>query len=277
MDFLLECIGFPPDTSIEALIERGRREGEPAAWRGDPGRHRRLPLGGGLELRVDQDDTRGTWSVLPHYQSSRRLRVAVEDVRTLDDSPFDALLVGWAAPPISHEEALVAAGDGGWNDDTLSDPRGAYRLATFLTDARRLPSELAYRHVLAVSVAGFALDVTYVGPDAGGHDAAARERECGASIRPLGSDDDPGGCDEVSARVRRVVQLENPITRARVDLLELDAPERPLDVFVSRWQLETDGWPAPRPGDRIEGTFLFPGRIAGGLPGPKRTARGSFG
>jgi hypothetical protein len=48
-------------------------------------------------------------------------------------------------------------------------------------------------------------------------------------------------------------------------------------LFVSRWQLEADKLPAPRPGLRIEGSFLFTGRLAGGLPGPKQTARHSFG
>jgi hypothetical protein len=62
-----------------------------------------------------------------------------------------------------------------------------------------------------------------------------------------------------------------------VDLLEVDAPERPLELFASRWQLEKDGLPPPRPGWRIEGTFMLSGRIAGGLPGPRRRARERFG
>ena len=52
-------------------------------------------------------------------------------------------------------------------------------------------------------------------------------------------------------------------------LIEVDAPGRPLDLFVSRWQLEAHELPPPRPGWRIEGAFLFTGRVSGGL-GPQR-------
>jgi hypothetical protein len=69
----------------------------------------------------------------------------------LPDSPFDALLLGWAAPPV--EAAMHIASP------------GAYRLCTYIMDARRLPKSLAPGHVLAVCIAGFALDVSYLGPD----------------------------------------------------------------------------------------------------------------
>jgi hypothetical protein len=78
-------------------------------------------------------------------------------------------------------------------------------------------------------------------------------------------------------RIQSIRHLENPITGMGVDLLEVDAPERPLELFASRWQLEKDGLPPPRPGWRIEGTFMLSGRIAGGLPGPRRRARERFG
>jgi hypothetical protein len=103
------------------------------------------------------------------------------------------------------------------------------------------------------------------------------ERASGASITPLDRPGDPVGCAEVSLRIQEVAHLENRITKLRFDRIETDAPERPHSLFVSRWQLEQDGLPPPRPGLRIEGTFLFLGRVAGGLPGPKKTARGAFG
>ena len=59
--------------------------------------------------------------------------------------------------------------------------------------------------------------------------------------------------------------LRNPVTGVDVDLLQVDAPGRPLDLFLSRWQLDKDGLARPRPGYRIEGTFLFNGRVAGGI------------
>jgi hypothetical protein len=189
--------------------------------------------------------------------------VAVEEIRPVPDSPFDALLIGWAAPPVFRE---------------LEPSRpGEYRLSMYLTDARRLPPRLELGHVLAVNVAGFALDVDYVGPDEGAYEASVVDRPTGASIVPLGSPADPGGCAEVSLRVRRVLHVENPITRVRVEVLEVDAPERPLHLFLSRWQLEQDSLSAPRPGWRVEGTFLFLGRIAGGLPGLTRQERERFG
>jgi len=159
VDFLLECIGFPPDFPTDDIIARVLAQGESAAWRGDPARHRRLPLGGGLELRMDKDEGQTRWNLLPHFQVEHRLRVAVDEIRKLPDSPFDALLIGWAAPPIDAHAARASP--------------GAYRLCTYITDARRLPKKLAPGHVLAVCVAGFALDVTYVGPDDGAFDPEA--------------------------------------------------------------------------------------------------------
>ena len=263
MDFLLECIGFPPDHPIDAIVARVLAEGEPAAWRGDPSRHRRLVLGGGLELRMDKDDGQTRWNLLPHYQVEHRLRVAVDEIRSLPDSPFDALLLGWAAPPVEMHAAHASP--------------GAYRLCTYITDARRLPRKLAPGRVLAVCIAGFALDVSYVGPDDGASDPLILDEECGASIRPLGSPQDPGGCADVSLRIRNIMHLVNPITGIAIDAIEADAPGRPLNLFASRWQLEKDGLAAPRTGFRIEGTFMFSGRIAGGLPGPRSGAGERFG
>ncbi|MCB9913792.1 MAG: hypothetical protein H6828_01430 [Planctomycetes bacterium] len=259
MDFLLECIGFPPDMDPAALAALVRAEGEPVAWRGPGGEHLRLPLADGLELRLDREDDQEHVTLLPHYAETSRLRVAVESAARVPDSPHDALLVGWAAPPVPGEERAPAP--------------GAYRLATWITDARRLPRRLPSGHVLAVSVAGFALTLDYVGPNNGGADPSVLERRRGFACAPLGGDDDPGGCADVSARVRAVRHLRNARTHAPVDVLEVDAPERPLHLFVSPWQLEQDDLPAPRPGYRVEGTFLFTGRVAGGLPRPARTRK----
>ena len=156
---------------------------------------------------------------------------------------------------------------------------GAYRMSAFVTDARRLPRRLPFGHVLALSLAGFALDVSYVGPEEGrsGNGSASLDSEAGARIAPLGAPNDPGGCAELSLRIRQILHLVNPITGIPIDVLEVDAPERPLQLFVSRWQLEKDALPQPRPGWTVEGTFLFSGRIAGGLPGPSREAAASFG
>ncbi len=263
MDFLLECIGFPPDFPIDDLIALVKSDGEPAAWRGDPALHRRLPLGGGLELRMDREPGQKHWNLLPDFKVNHRLRVAVEEIRALPDSPFDALLVGWAAPKA---------------DGARSGARGgAYRLCTYLSDARKLPRNLPRGHVLAVSIAGYSLDLSYVGPNDEASSTLVLDEESGASVRPLGAANDPGGCAEVSVRIREIRHVENPITRREVQVLEVDAPERPLDLFVSRWQLEKDGFEPPRPGWRIEGTFMFSGRIAGGLPSPSPRSSTSFG
>ena len=86
MDFLLECIGFPPDHPFDDLVERILEQGEPAAWRGDPRWHRRLALGGGIELRMDKEREDRPWGILPHYQVAHRLRVAVDTIRALPDA-----------------------------------------------------------------------------------------------------------------------------------------------------------------------------------------------
>lgn len=262
LDFLLECIGFPPEVDQDELIARVRGEGEPVPWRGDAENHLRLSVGRGLELRLDREPGEEFDTLLPHYQVDQRLRVAVESLERVPDSPFDVLLTGWVAPPLPEED----------------DPRpGAYRISTWLTDARRLPRRLPLGHVLAVSMAGFALEVSYVGPNSGVRDLAILDRPRGAWIQPLGAPDSPGGCAEVSLRVQEIRHLRNELTGRLVDVVVVDAPERPLALFVSPWQLAEYGLPAPRPGWRVEGTFLFSGRLSGGLPGPPPRARRVFG
>jgi hypothetical protein len=277
LDFLLECIGFPPDQSLDEIVDLVRERGEAAPWRGPAANHRRLPLVDGLELRIDRESEEHPWSILPHYQTKRRLRVAVDDIRAVPDSRFDALLIGWAAPPVRDDDE--AAGHLTWQKDATltAHAPGAYAISTYLTDARRLPNQVPHGLVLAVSIAGFALDVSYIGDDAGAANAAFRERDLGAAIEPLGGLADPGGCADVSLCMSEVVPLVNPITGRPFDRIEAHAPERPHTLFVSRWQLEADRLRPPAPGLRIEGSFLFTGRLAGGLPGPKSTARGSFG
>ncbi|MBL8859119.1 MAG: hypothetical protein JNL28_11470 [Planctomycetes bacterium] len=277
MDFLLECIGFSPEQPLEELIELVRVQGEAAPWRGAPENHRRLPLVDGLELRIDRETSDADWNILPHYVTKRRLRIAVDDIRSVPDSRFDALLVGWAAPPVREDDE--SANNLTWqHGNTLtSHAPGAYAISTYLTDARRLPNEVPHGLVLAVSIAGFALDVSYLGADSGASDPRVFENEDAAFIEPLGGLSEPGGCADVSLRIQEVVPLVNPITKQLFDRIEACAPERPHSLFVSRWQLEADRLPQPRKGLRIEGTFMFTGRLAGGLPGPRRTARGSFG
>ncbi|MDP6538980.1 MAG: hypothetical protein QF903_04795 [Planctomycetota bacterium] len=281
MDFLLECIGFPPGTDERALAELVHERGEAAPWRGPGGVHRRLPLAGGLELRLDGETDAAPLSLLPFFRVPHRLRVAVASIGTATDSPYDAVLTGVANPPPPQGELAEA------------EP-GSFPFASWLTDARRLPSSVRPGQVLAVSSAGFALDVAYVGPNDGGDDPRVLERPRGARIR-LARDphDDPAcaraarfldgtdgaveGCVELSARVRTLRHLTNPLTDRAVALLEVDAPGRPLQLFVSPWQLAAESLPAPRPGWRIEGAFLFQGRVAGGLPGPSSRARRVFG
>lgn len=286
MDFLLECIGFPPGTDNDELLARVRAEGEAAPWRGDPQRHLRATLGAGLELRADIEDGQEFWTLLPYCRAPHRLRIAVESVRRRPDSPFDALLHGWASPPIRAHGGAARSDD--WTGAAPDSP-GVYRIATWITDARRLGRVTATGlsagalhgplpgHVLAVSVAGFALSVDAVGPNREVRDAAILERPHGAWIAPLGGADDPGGCCDLSLRVRAVSHLRNGWTQEPVAILECDAPERPLTLLVSPWQLERDGLELPRPGWRVEGTFLFFGRLEGGIPRPGVAAGRHFG
>jgi hypothetical protein len=262
VDFLLECIGFPPDAPPDELAEQIRAQGEPTPYRGPGGEHHRLHLTGGLEVRADREADEAHWSVWPFYRSNHRLRVAVIELHREPDSPFDVLLFG-RANPRAPEESMI-------EDESVP-------LCTWLTDARRLPRRVPAGHVLAVSIAGFALDVSYVGPNDGVQDEGILDQPCGAYLEPLGGEDSPGGCMEVSLRVRRLRHGTNPLTGEEVELLECDTPGRPLELFVSRWQLEQSGLPQPRPGWRIEGVFLFTGRLAGGIPRVRPRRGGAFG
>lgn len=254
MDFLLECIGFPPDEDLRGLAERIRREGEPVAYRGPGGEHLRVRLPGRIELRLDREEGTDVDQVFPYYDVPRRLRLAVARVATLPDSPFDVLVSGLANPPLPDEDELAPF------------EREDYPFVTYLTDARRLPGRFPAGHVLAVSVAGFALDVTRIGPDEGPTLERVVNEPLGAPIVPLGSPDEPAGVVDLSLVVTKVRRVENAWSGHGFLMLEVNAPGRPLDVFVSTWQLEADGIPEPRRGWRVEGTFLFTGRVSGGLP-----------
>lgn len=262
MDFLLECIGFPPDHDFDELARLAYASGEPVAWRGPEGEHLRLPLGQGLELRMDRESGAAHWSLYPHFQSNHRLRVAVTDLIAIPDSPYDVILHGWANPPVA------------------GDPRESpesYPLAALITDARRLPRRIEIGHVLAVTLAGFALDVDFVGPFEPARGVRGRRLDKGAWIGPLGGGDAPGGCVELSLEVSARRTLANPVTRARVELIEVELPGRPLALFASPWQLAVDGLAAPQVGWRIEGSFLLTGRVAGGLASPTERLGSSFG
>lgn len=255
VDFLLECIGFPPDHPLDDLVERVLREGEPAPWRGDARHHRRLALGAGLELRMDRSSASQAWNLLPYYQSPHRLRVSVESLRPLPDSPFDVLLQAWACPPIDAAERQ-------WR-------KGAYRLCVNLVDARKLPRTLASGHVLAISTAGFALDVLDIGN--------AREADPSPWIEPLSGEADPGGCADMVVRIQSIQRFWNPITRVEIAAIEVEAPERPLVLFQSPWQLQQQGLEEPRVGRWIQGSFLFLGSVTGGLGRPSLAAGRNFG
>jgi len=264
VDFLLECIGFPPDSDRDELVTVVRARGEPVPYRGPRGEHQSLRLAPGIELRLDREEGGEGVELYPYFAEPNRLRISVESLREVADSPFDALLTGWVAPPAPGAPCA-------W------EPPGAFLLTTWLTDARRLPRKVEAGRVLAVSTAGFSVDVSYLGPNAGVRDPSILEGPSGARIAPLGGADAPGGCAELSVRIQSVRHARNSLTGEAVEIVEVDAPERALHLFVSPWELARNDLPGPRPGYRIEGTFLFTGRIAGGLTGPRRRVGGSFG
>ncbi|MCC6408683.1 MAG: hypothetical protein IT453_16085 [Planctomycetes bacterium] len=262
MDFLLECIGFPPDHDFDGLAHAARGHAEPVAWRGPAGEHLRMPLGHGLELRMDREREAAPWTLYPHFQSNHRLRVAITDLVGIPDSPYDVILHGWANPPVDGDPRLAP---------------DSYPIAAVITDARRLPRRLEVGHVLAVTLAGFALDVEYSGPFDPKRPVRGRRLDDGAWIGPLGGGDAPGGCVELSLPVTARRALENPVTRAAVELIEVELPGRPLALFASPWQLAVDGLATPRVGWRLEGTFLLTGRVAGGLASPTERLGSHFG
>ncbi|MFT6363574.1 MAG: hypothetical protein ACJAZ8_001994 [Planctomycetota bacterium] len=278
MDFLLECIGFPPDWDLDRVMGEVRARGSAAPWRESSGQHLSLPIAGGLELRLDHDEgyEPGLW---PFYSSRYRCRVGVTSLHMVPDSNYDAVLLGKTNPiaPIEHEAGDWRIDDLDDSNDLDGDANVSHPIAACLTDARRLPRSLPMGHVLAVNVAGFALSIDYVGPNEGGSVPGVVDRPHGASIEVLGGDANPAACMELSMRVRSISHLRNEITGERINRIELDAPGNPLEVFVSPWQLELDGLPHPKPGSRIEGVFLLLGRIVGGLPRTPKKRRVAFG
>jgi hypothetical protein len=261
MDFLIECIGFGPKSDPLILQNLLEEQGEPTPWRGNSTDQRRLRLGQGLELRGERHANR-SWTLLPHYRVDTLLRVSVQELASPEDSRFEALLHGWAAPPTPGLSA---------------DEYGTYLLSVWISDAARLPRPLPPGHTLALHVAGFAVDLENIGPNQELAPRALLERPNGALIEPLGGLDNPGGCAHLSLRIKEVRNLKNQISGETVQVCLCDAPERPLALLISPWQLEAEGLPAPRPGLRIEGTFLFLGELGGGIPGPKRVAGRAFG
>jgi hypothetical protein len=262
MDFLLECIGFPPEQDFEELVALARERGEADAWRGPRGEHLRLPLGGGLELRIDRDGDALPWTLYPHLRTEDRMRLAIDAVRALPDSPADALVTGWGDPPV---------------EGAPSSSMSSFPLSAVLTDARRLPRNLVRGHVIAVALAGFALDVEHLGASPRSEQVQTRRLAGGGWIAPLGGIEQPGGCVELCLRIANVHALTNPLTQAEVQLLEVELPARTLMLLTSPWQLAGERLPAPRAGAWIGGTFLLTGRIAGGLPSSTERVGRSFG
>ena len=274
MEFLLECIGFPPDWDLDRVAQEVRDRGESAALRGPDGEHLRLALADGLELRLDQDDEREP-SLWPFYTSRYRRRVAVSGLDSIPDSAHDAILRGVTNPiaPIEHE-----VGDWRFSDlEAMREFSPGHPLVTYLTDAKRLPRALPKGHVLAVNVTGFALSIDYLGPNECGADPDVLEEPHGARLEPLGGADSPVACMEISMRIRSISHMKNALTGEPVNRIELDAPGAPLEVFISPWQLERDNLPHPQPGSRIEGVFLLIGSIVGGLPRAKSRRYVAFG
>ena len=253
MDFLLECVGFPPGTDYERLEDRLLRSGESVPLVQSKGEHLRMALGGGVELRLDRELDSDPCVIWPHFNSQRRLRVAYRGTVPSPGTPYDVVMHGLANPPIPDDP---------WGEAGGMD----YALSTHLTGARLLPKNLVHGHVLALSVAGFGLDVSYCGPNDGVRDPNILEEPSGAHLLPSVGSDAPLGCMDLSLRIRSIRRLENPWTQEPIIILEVDAPGRPLELFISPWQLDFGAQEEPRPGYRIEGSFLFSGRIAGGLP-----------
>lgn len=267
MDFLLECVGFPPDWPLRRLVDAAQARGEPAAWRGPAATHKSLRLGELVEVLVERDGA-GPWSCLPLCASPHRLRLAVQARAKIADARFDALVSGRVLPDGARHATPGDRADAG---------AGGYGASACLVDARKLPRRLAAGHVLALELCALALDVSYIGADKGCEHPQALDMERGAWLAPLAGVDDPSGAMELSARIARIVREKNPLTDEPYEVLELDCPVRPIRALCSRWSREAEGLEPPQVGARIEGVFLFAGRVRGGLPGPQGRARANFG
>ena len=228
LDFLLDCIGFPPSHDFPSLARHAEELGHPVAWRGPGGLHRSLAVAPGVAVHVDREEHEHVASLSPFALAEGRLRVAVEALRPSPDSPCDTILHG----RLLQDDDLVA-GD-------LSTSKGlflpaAHAIDAVLADGRLLPRHLPHGHVLALTLAGFGIHVEALEPD--------RSSAAHYHLAVLEGSDVPAGCIELSARIVELATFTNelaqaPFHRAVVAL----GPERDprtvrLALYLIPWQL----------------------------------------
>jgi hypothetical protein len=220
MEPLLETIGFPPETDLDVVRAALRRPGG-GVFGGDRGPFaRRAAIGGGVEVLSTYDGI-GLW---PVFRRGVRLdaRLAELDARPWGPFPLRARLEVRGVDGPRRLEALA------WSA----------RAENWHTSARAL-----------VTASAFALDVAHCGPLGRGGAGGAGWLEPEAGV-------DLPGTVYLAAHVTGVQELENPLTGAPFQLVELDLLGG-LSVFVSPWQLAHDGLAAPQVGDWIAGSFVF--------------------
>lgn len=242
LHFLLESLGFPPGTDFVRLAgavsktEVSGRTFEFGCGLGLHGSRRgEAPRANAYGKRLHRTAPERADGLWPSFRGAAPVRFEVESVAPAEEAPRFASLQGRLGEVGSSSTASVPIA---WMDS-----------------AAPAAGEIRYVHLC-----GFAIDVESLGflacpPRFSFQPGTARQAASfGRFERPLDLGA-PRNVIELDLNIDRVFVLENPLTHESFDLVEVLAPGGRLPLFVSRWQLEEDGLPAPEPGMRIRGAF----------------------
>ena len=272
MDFLLECIGFPPHADLVALARRVRERGRRApahTARGRAPEHLRLTLAGGLEVQLIEPE-RGpgaTWErdLLPGFRAAPAHAVHVR--RSGPEAGGGAWIAGTLATVAPANHSRIRRGDladrgrrFGGGHRSLGGPAGV-ELRASVRDAARPPRTGG---ISRFALTGFAVDVAGL-DEPGPSSARTAALRAGTALEgwstrrgwigPVRDRCAPRTVVELDLPIDSVSVLENPLTGEPVDLLTVLLPSGRLPLFTSRWQLAEDRLPRPEPGMWVRGAF----------------------
>lgn len=267
MHFLLESLGFPPGTDfvrLAAEVARTERRGQSFELLGGLGlRAEQAPVPGrsAAQSEAPQDLPIDLW---PSFRGASPVRLTVASVeRSLDCGGLVTVQgrVGSILEPNPLDLPVAFLED----EAPVAGDVGQVHLCGFSVDVDALgfPSQpcaetnqLRAENRIHGQLDGLGAGRIYPGRLAGPEDAPRLKRLPGFAA--------PRHVVELEFTIDRVFVLENPLTHEPFDLIETRTGDTRLPLFVSRWQLEEDGFPAPEPGMRLRGAFWLGARPSRG-------------